>query len=374
MLWSLSAGLTLWGTWYALRQITRELPLFDNEKTPYPISILKPLKGAEAGMEANIESYFRIDYSSYELLFSVADSRDPAREIVETMRARYPHVSSQLIEGDVEVGPNPKINNLIQSYARAKYDWILISDSNTRADPNYLKRLMPHLTSDAGVVTAVVAGTHPVGVGGQLEATYLNTFFARWTHVAAALGKPFVIGKSMCFRKSTAERFGGIYSLAPFIAEDNMMGQAMLRLGFKVVVMADPIAQFIGRYSFKSFWLRHIRWGRIRKSQAPLAFLMEPFVNALVSGVTGAFALHALLGFPFLPFLAAHLSVWALCDLLMIQRLQSRINLRVFFIWILREALAFPLWVHMACGNTVTWRGNRLKILAGGLVTTSPIK
>lgn len=369
LLWLVAISITLLGTWYALKQFRTPPTHPEVPASLFPISILKPLKGVEAGMRENIESFFKIDYPEFEILFSIADPRDPVRSILEDAIARNPGIPAKLVIGDVEVGPNPKINNLVRSYELAKYDWILISDSNTRVDSQHLRRLVSHLGPGVGVVTAVVAGRRARGFGGRLEASYLNTFFARWTHVASALGKPFVIGKSMCFQKSAATRFGGLHKLGCYIAEDNMMGQAMQRLGLKVVIMRDPVQQFIGDHSFRAFWRRHVRWGRIRKSQAPVAFLLEPFVTSLGAGLVGAWGASRCLGVSFGDFLLAHLIIWAGCDMLMIRKLETKIELESLIAWFAREALALPLWFHMGCGNTVNWRGNRLKILPGGLVS-----
>jgi ceramide glucosyltransferase len=288
---------------------------------------------------------------------------------VQNLVRKYPAANARLIIGAVDIGPNPKVNNLMLSYRGARHDLLLISDSNVRVFPHYLKRLVPLVGQHVGVITAVVAGTHALGFGGHLEAAYLNTFYARWMHIASAFGNSPVVGKSMCFRRSSAERFGGMTNLARYIAEDYMAGQAMQKLGLKTVIMPEPVQQFIGRHPFKAFWTRHIRWGRIRKSQAPFAFLVEPFIGAVVSGILGAFAFHHLLtGIPFLVFLLAHLGLWSICDLFMMRRMESKLSWRSWMFWWVRETLAFPLWLHMACGNTVTWRGQRLKISAGGLL------
>jgi ceramide glucosyltransferase len=341
-----------------------------------PVSILKPLKGFDNGIEENIESFFNLDYPTYELLFSVAEDGDPAIAVIQRFMEKYPGVRARLIVGAIEAGPNPKVNNLMVSYEKAQYDLLLISDSNVRVDPLYLKRLVPLVNSNVGVITAVVAGIHASGIGGLLEATYLNTFYARWMHIMAAFGNSPVVGKSMCFRKSSAERFGGMTNLAQYIAEDYMAGQAMRKLGLRTVIMPDPVQQYIGFYQFKTFWSRHLRWGRIRKSQAPLAFIFEPLVMAPVSGIVGALAFHNLFGVPFLAFLLFHLAAWSCCDLLMMKKLEAKVSGRSWvlawivrwFAWWLRETLAFPLWIHMACGNTVNWRGRQLRISSGGLL------
>ena len=362
-------GTTLWGTWYALRKLKRPIP--DSIVGLPPVSILKPLKGWEPGMEENIVSFFRLDYPMFEIIFSVADRRDPAVAVVSRMISDHPGVVARLHIGELDVGPNPKINNLIYPYREASYDHLLISDSNVRVSSDYLRRVVAHLTPSVGVVTAVVAGTRGGGLGGKLEAAYLNSFYARWMHIAEALGQSFVVGKSMLFRRSVAERFGGIENLAHYIAEDYMAGQAMRRLGLQVVIMRDPIHQHIGAYEFRSFWSRHLRWGRIRKAQAPFAFIAEPLLFSLVSGLFGAWAFHAWLGISPFWFLVAHLGVWGVSDLLLIKRLEDRLRLDTVLFWLLREILALPLWCHMACGSSINWRGNRLRILPGGLVVQS---
>ncbi len=372
VVWTAAFGSTLLGTCYALRQFRRRSSALARPEvgTP-PISVLKPVKGAESDFAENIRTFFEQDYPDFELVFSVADGNDPAVAEVRAMCARYPNVKTSLIVGSIDAGPNPKVNNLIRPYEAAKNDVILISDSNVRAPSDYLRRVVANLADDVGVVTAVIAGRSPHGVGGMLEATYLNSFYARWMHISSAVGHSFVVGKSMLFRRSTMERIGGIANFSRYIAEDYMAGQAMRRLGLRVIIMPEPIPQHLGRHSFRDFWQRHLRWGRIRKAQAPLAFFVEPFLSSPISGAIGAFAANALLGFNGWLFFFAHWAVWLFLDLVLMRRLSSGLNVVMFPSWILREILAVPLWIHMALGNSINWRGTRLRILPGGLVAKS---
>ena len=368
-LWALALGLTVFGTWLALKNFRTSPPFLDAPFALYPVSILKPLKGHDPGLRENLETFFRLDYPDYEILFSVSDPQDPAVEVVRALMALHPAQEAQLIIGDVQAGCNPKVNNLIRSYRLARHDWLLISDSNVRVSLDYVKRLVAQVDNGTGVVTSVIAGRSPEELGGHLEAIYLNTFIARGMHIAAYFGKPAVMGKSMLFRRSAAERFGGIKTLANYLAEDYMAGEAMRRLGLKIVLASDPIPQHIGRYSLRAFWLRHLRWGRIRKSQAPLAFAFEPFCSPCLSGVLGAFALSN--HFPRLgvsSFLAIHLLLWSLCDGLLILRMGTRLRWQTPVAWFLRELLALPLWLHIASGNTVNWRGRQITLQAGGLI------
>lgn len=335
------------------------------------MSLLKPLRGADNGLEKNLESFFLLDYPRFELLFSVAEASDPACQVVRNLIARFPAVQAKLIVGQLDIGPNPKVNNLAISYGQARHDWVLISDSNVRVEPDYLKRLVAHLEPGVGMVTAVVAGRDAEKPGGSLESVFLNTFYARGMLLLAALGRPPVVGKTMLFQKSTAARFGGIRVLARYLAEDYMAGEAMRKLNLRVLVAADPVRQHLGKLTFRDFWSRHLRWGRIRKAQAPLAFAIEPLFGSVVSGLIGAWASSRAWGIHPLAYFGMHMSIWSACDLTVLLRLDPQPKALTPLAWLIRELLAVPLWFHIGSGNTVNWRGNRLKIQSGGTLETA---
>ena len=364
-------GLTHWGTLLAIRHF-KKAPRRDSsggqKNETQPISILKPVKGTEDGLVENLESFFRLVYPKFEIIFSVAESHDPCIAVIESLRTKYPRVRSRLIVGDVIVGPNPKVNNLVRSYAQARHDWILISDSNVRVEPNYLYVAAEPFTPEVGIVTAAVLGSQPRESGGWLESVFLNTFYARWMLIARRTGNPVVVGKSMLFRKSEAERFGGIAPLGRYLAEDYMAGQAMALINRRVEIMRTPITQPIGNYSFKAFWSRHIRWGRIRKSQAPALFFFEPLFSFWLSGIGAAISLSHFFSTPFWLTLSVHGSVWLASDLLTMRAMNSRICAQSILGWFARETLALPLWFHISLGKTVMWRGRQLTLSRGGLL------
>ena len=360
--------MTLYGTWLSLKHLSSPPPHLDAPFSLFPVSVLKPLKGVEDGIEENLRSFFLLDYPVFELIFSISDPEDPVRPIVERFMRKYPSVSARLIVGDVDVGPNPKVNNMVRSYQQARYDWLLISDSNVRVPENYIRRLTAHLDAGVGLVTAIVAGKSPDGFGAHLEAVYLNTFYARGMLLAAKVGRPCVIGKSMLFRRSVANRFGGIKILAKYLAEDFMAGEAMRMLGFRVVIASDPVHQQIGKYSVRAFLMRHLRWGRIRKAQAPLTFLIEPWFGSLVSGFLGAWAFQNIGVLPGSLFLALHFLVWSSCDFLLMKKMGSDLDFFTPAAWFTREISAVPLWFCIALNNTVNWRGRRLKVQPGGIL------
>ncbi len=315
-----------------------------------------------------MEGFFHFDYPEYELIFCVAEETDPAVPAIREILARHPRVPARLFIGEARVGPNPKINNMLRGYEAADHDWILISDSNVRVGNDYLRRVAEPFADDVGIVTAVVSGQFAATTGAWLESVFLNTFYARFMMLSKRVGVPIVVGKSMLFRKSDANRFGGIANLGRYLAEDYMAGQAMKLLGLRVEIMKIPIVQPIGSYTVADFWARHIRWGRIRKSQAPQLFFLEPLISCWIAGLIGSVALTARFDVSFRYALLFHLMIWGGCDLWLMSLLGTRIKPKLVAYWLLRETLHLPLWAHIASGSHVHWRGRKLTLARGGIL------
>ncbi len=370
--WSLTTSVLVWSTWLTLKRYRAAATQLKAPLGFFPVSILKPLKGADPGLEQNLRSFFEIDYPEFELLFSVADGDDDAVPVVQKLISEFPKRQALLVIGDTDLGPNPKINNLVGTYGQARHDWILVSDSNIRVQPSYLKRMVAHVGPGVGLVTAVVAGRAAKGIGGHLEAMVLNTYYTRGLNLGAGVGKPAAIGKSMLFRRSDAKRFGGLGALANFLAEDYMAGELIRKLGFQVVIMNDPVEQYIGAQTFEAFWQRHLRWGRIRKSQLPLAFFGEGLTLLPTTTLFAAISLPPLFGISIATAIMGQVGISFLCDVLVVRGSKQPLEFHFPLIWLLREILALPLWLHIASGSTVNWRGNALKLQPGGTLAMKP--
>ena len=370
---------TTTGTWTLFRQVNSPKITCRNKILNFAgVSILKPLKGADASLFENLESFFKIQTDlPFELLFSLENRKDAAYGVVLKLMERYPAAPAKvfLLEDQIYNLPeskNPKLRNINQSYEKSKYDAVWISDSNVLLMEGELEALVTELDDDAGIVTAIVSGISFEGLGGALESVFLGTFYARFMALCNRFAKPCVVGKAMLFRKSQAARFGGFKILSEFLAEDFMAGESMRKLGLKVKTSRMVVSQILGRYSVKTFWGRHVRWGRIRKSHAPLAFFAEPFFGPMPMSFLGAYALNAM---THLGFAHAFLISWTyLCFLDLLCYVRTTASPILFLpwfpvLWTLRESLSFPLWVKIASGNDIDWRGSRFKLAPGGLLS-----
>ena len=369
--WGISLGLTLLSVVVGMEHFNQKRKSKDIPYNLLPISIIKPIKGIQDGTDICLKSFFNLDYPKYELLISIANPFDPVRPLVEHLMAKHPHVKARLIIGEEPVGPNPKVRNMMKSYRECQHDWVLITDSNAWVDPFYLKRMASYIENNVGVVTAIIAGKEASNVSGYLEEVSMNTFYPKGLLLAKWGGHPCALGKSLLFEKKSAERFGGLKVLAQYLHEDFMMGHAIHQLGLDVILMKEPVYQYVGSYSLKAYWKRHVRWGCIRKNQAPLAYAFEPFLNSIIPGAIGFLGFSLLGGREGVTFLLFHFALWFLSDFYFLAKLSRKFHVMLPLLWGFKEGMFILIWLSSWWGNKIEWHGLTFNVRIGGLLEKS---
>ncbi len=245
------------------------------------VSILKPVKGLDDGLEENLLSLADQAYPTFEILVGAADPDDPALAVARRVASQRPAAAIRVVVCPADGGLNPKVSILRVLGARARHDLLLISDSNVRADPGYLTATTRELDDPAvGLVTNLVAGSGERSTGATLEGLHLVTFVARATAFAAAhLARACVVGKSMLFRQSDLARVGGWSSVRDVLAEDYVIGQAFQRAGYRVVCSGHVIHTYNRDWPVSRFVNRHLRWGQMRRRVHLPAYLLEPVLS-----------------------------------------------------------------------------------------------
>lgn len=113
------------------------------------VSILKSLKGLDPGLKEAFASHCRQNYSGpFELLFGVSSPDEPAIAAVDELRRKFPQCAIRLIECPERLGPNGKVSTLAQLAAHARYEFLLINDSDITVSPRYLERVMAGFGAD----------------------------------------------------------------------------------------------------------------------------------------------------------------------------------------------------------------------------------
>ena len=322
------------------------------------VSILKPLKGVDADLEANLHTFFALDYPVYEVVLGARDGDDEALAVARRVVAAHPGVPSRVIADAREVGYNPKVNNLANLLRQARHDVILISDSNVRVRPGMLQGMAAHLQQPGvGLVSSPITGAAGRGAGALLDGFQLNTFvMGGVAAMHGLLSTVCVVGKSMLLRREVLHAIGGFEHLSRYLAEDQVCGQEVAALGLKVVVTGDPVTNVPGRQRLGQFAARHLRWAKIRRRMSPFGYLGELLLSPAVPAVAAVLTARTWTSVVGLAVVAGAVGTLAAAAE---RPLGVRRNPLLYpAVALLRDLVVGTLWLVPWFSTGVKWRGN----------------
>jgi ceramide glucosyltransferase len=333
------------------------------------VSILKPLKGSDPEMYASFLSHCLQEYPEYEIIFGVSDAEDPAVASVKQLQTEFPGNAISLVVCSDKLGPNIKVSNLEQMARVARYEYLIVNDSDIRVQPDYLRRVIAPLTDPSvGMVTCLYRGVPASTLGSRLESLGISTDFCAGALVARQIegGLRFGLGSTLAFRRADLERIGGFKSIVDYLADDYELGRRIAALGLTVVLSDVVVETFLPAYDVSGFLSHQLRWARgVRDSRAGGYFglvltygLMWAMLNVL--GAHAASWSWGLLGLMMLLRLAVAWEVGA-------RALTDRNALKNPWLIPIRDLIAVFVWVASFAGHTVTWRGDRFELKNGRL-------
>ena len=329
-----------------------------------PVSILKPLAGAEEGLEANLRSFFEQRYAPFEILLAVRSAEDAAIPIVERLRAAYPAVPSRLIVTGEPPYANAKVYSLERMLAEARHRLVVMSDSDTRVTPEMLATLAAELQDEkVGLVTCPYRAVPGRSPWSTLEALGLNTEFTGGVLVARMLeGMKFALGPTIAARREALDAIGGMPAVKDYLAEDYVLGKLVAALGFRVVLSSYVIEHRIGAQGFAANVKHRLRWNRSTRRSRPWGYIGQVFTHPLPL----ALMLWALRP-EWWPLMAAAAifraaAGWVTAGLV----LHDPAIRRLWWIGPAQDVASFLMWAAGFFGNTILWRGRRYALLRDG--------
>jgi ceramide glucosyltransferase len=337
-----------------------------------PVSVLKPVFGAEPRLEECLESFFRQEYQTFELVFAARDLDDAAWEVVNALRGKYPEVSTQSIVCGEPVHPNAKVSALEAMVSRARFPYIVIADSDSRVPTDCLARIIPPLLDPAvGLVTCLYRGVPAGGIFARLEALAMSVEMPSGVLVADMLeGMRFALGAAIATRKDVLGAIGGIGSLGDYCADDYVIGNLVHAAG-KVVVLSDEVIDHVAMHPSIADSLQHqMRWMRSTRFSRTWGHIGTGLTFAMPFGALGLAAAGAegrwTLGLWLIGWAVANRI--AQCLIVGWQTLRDREALRWCWLYPIRDLLGFFVWCGSFLGTHVVWRGERYELMPGGLM------
>ena len=330
-----------------------------------PVSILKPLHGAEPRLSDNLASMLDQRHDGpIQLLCGLHAADDPASDAVRRLHDG-PRRSIETVIDPRAHGANGKVSNLINLEERIAHPTVIVSDSDIAVAPDYLARLFAALDAPGvGAVTCLYRGRGDAGLWSRLGAAGLSYQFLPGAAfgVATGLARP-CMGSTIAMRRETLTRIGGFARFADVLADDHAIGAAVRATGLEVVVPPMLVVHASAETSLAELWRHELRWGATVRDLAPGAYAASIIALPLPLAVLGlalmpgpaAGAIVLLAG-------AARWIVKATVDRLAGERTAPS--------WMLplRDMLSFLVFVASFCTRSVDWRGSRLRMVEDGQI------
>ena len=344
----------------------RGLPPRDDSFAP-TVSILKPVRGVDPGAYENFASYCRLNYPQYELVFAMADPHDAVIPVIEKLQRDFPGRAIRFVTDVPRVGENNKVNSLCRLVKEARYDLLVMTDSDVRVESDYLREVVaPFADKSVGAVTSF----YRCAGGGTLAAD-LDMLGMCMDSVPSALvarrleGKvQFAFGWTMATTKERLAEIGGWEAMANHHSDDFELGNRIAGKGYRVELMREPVSMNFPKEEFSEFLQHELRWSIGLRNVRPAGYAGMIFTHglpwvilaALVAAVSGwtVVAASYLLAYSILRVgLAYAAGVWGLRDYKIAAKL-----------WLapVRDAISAAVWLAGFFTDRVRWRGLEYRV------------
>lgn len=338
-----------------------------------PVSLLKPLYGAEPGLREYLESFFALDYPNFEILFCARTEADPGLQLARQVAAEHPEIPVRFLLSGQPPVPNARCYSLVVMAAEAAHDILVITDSDVRVRPGFLRKVISPFTSDeVGASTCVYRGDATGrGLWALMEGMGMSVEMTAGVIVADMLeGMRFTLGPCMIVRKTALARFGGFEKLGYYYADDFMLGNLVAASGMKVVLSGHVIDHCIVNNGFWHNFSHQWSWTKSTRFSRPWGHLGTGLTFAAPFGLLGLLAgwlAH-------MPLLGASLFLWAFLSRVLLCLcvggwvIGDPAAYRYCWLYPLRDLMGAVLWAASYTSRRVGWRDDQFVLEKGGLM------
>jgi len=338
-----------------------------------PVSNLKPIRGLDPDAYENFASFCRQDYPEYELLFCVGSADDPAVPILEKLARDFPQRPIRTLIGVNGSGANDKVKKLDRLVSEARHEIVVISDSDVRVRPDYLRKVVTPLADPkVGAVTCLYLPVEEKGFVDTLQNIGMVSDFYPGILVAKQLdGVKFALGTTIATRRSVLERFGGYKAIENRPGDDLLVGRLIAEQGYEVKLLPYAISTVADYVSVRDLWQKRTRWLVVMRHMRPWGHLGLLLTQGLPWSVA-AVAVHPTAAIAF-SYLGAYLGLrCAITWIIGIRGLKYPGVWKKMPLVVVWDALAFCIWLASFGKKSIRWRDQQYYIRNGELEPVIP--
>jgi ceramide glucosyltransferase len=338
-----------------------------------PVSNLKPVRGLDPDAYENYASFCRQDYPEYEILFCVGDTSDPVLPVLQRLVTDFPQCQIRILIGSGREAANDKVAKLARMSEEARYEHLVISDSDVRVEPDYLRRVVAPLADPGtGAVTCFYVPVASNNAVQRLQDMGMLSDFYPGILVAWQLdGVKFALGPTISTTKTRLQGFGGYASIENKPADDLLVGRLIAEQGYEVVLLNYPISTVPDYNSLEELFHKRLRWMTVMRQMRPAGHLGLIFTF----GLPWALLAVALVPEPAVAagYLGSYLAVRCILTLMVGSWGLKQPGVWRKLAWVpVWDALAVLIWLVSFTRRSIRWRGQEYVIRNGELVPASP--
>jgi ceramide glucosyltransferase len=350
-----------------LRFCRKAVPPTDGSFSGWPsVTILKPVCGLEKNQRENLRSACLQDYPAFQVVYSVQNLDDPVIPLLMDIQREFGAEKVSVAVERVRAGTNGKINNLLGALPYARNDILIISDSDVKLKPDYLKAIAAPL-GDPGVggVCTLYRAVLADRWFEKMELLTFNSDFVPSVIFAYVTGaSKFCLGASIAFRRSFIDEIGGLETLADYLVEDYEMGRRIWSSGKKIALVPHFVDVVVDYKSFSRWWSHQLYWDQNTRAAQPAGFFASVLTRAVPFAVF--FAAIRMADARGLEVLAGALAVRLITAAAMMWGIRDYEGLRSLPLLPLREIAAFVSWFLSFTKRTVRWRDSEFILTRDG--------
>jgi ceramide glucosyltransferase len=365
---SIYCGMVLIGAMRFARRKRRE----DQASLDYlpPVSVLKPLHGAEPDLEENLRHIFEVDYPQFEVLFCARHESDAGLQIARRVAANYPQVPTRFLTCGEPRFPNAKMWSMAALSEAAAYETLVASDADARVSRDYLRRCVQELADPKReLASCLYVGRTSGGLAAQLDAVGKSVEMSGGIFVADMIegGTHFALGVTMVMRKEAWAKAGGYEDLGQYYAEDFVLGNRLAGQGYGVRMANYVVRLMVLPQGLLASFRDQLRWMKSTRRSRPAGHLGTGLTYAVPFGVLGLawglLAGHPLAGLLWL--LAMCVNRWMMAAVVL-SALEDEQAGKPTLIYPLRDLLGFAVWVASYMGDRMQYHGGAYSLGVGG--------